>query len=79
VSNSEKYVAFDLGAESGRVMLGSLNDGRLELNEIHRFANRPIRVLDSLHWNVLQLWQEMKQGLSQVAARHGRHRWRIAQ
>ena len=66
------YLACDLGAESGRVMLGSLDDGRLELTEIHRFANHPVGVLDSLYWNVLALWQEIKHGLGQVAAAHGR-------
>ena len=69
---AEKYVAFDLGAESGRVMLGSLADGHLRLEEIHRFANNPVTVLDSLHWNVLDLWEEIKHGLGIVAARHGR-------
>jgi rhamnulokinase len=67
----EKYVAFDLGAESGRTMLGTLDNGRLRLEEIHRFSNTPVPVLDSLHWNVLHLWREMKQGLSCIASQHG--------
>ena len=72
MSAGEKYVAFDLGAESGRVMLGSLAKGRLHLEEIHRFPNVPVQVLDSLHWDVLHLWAEMKRGLVRVVSRHGR-------
>ncbi len=72
MATAEKYVAFDLGAESGRVMLGSLADGHLRLEEIHRFTNNPVTVLDSLHWNVLHIWEEIKHGLGIVAARHCR-------
>jgi len=68
----EKYLAFDLGAESGRAMLGSLRDGRIALHEAHRFPNGPVQVRDSLYWDPLRLWQEMKQGLAHVAAQHGR-------
>lgn len=64
----EKYVAFDLGAESGRVVVGTLGEGCLGLQEMHRFPNTPVRVLDSLHWDVLGLWEEMKHGLGRVAA-----------
>ncbi len=68
MSRGERYVAFDLGAENGRVMLGTLDDGRLELEQVHRFSNTPVRVLDSLHWNVLHLWHEMTQGLTRIAS-----------
>ena len=57
------FLAFDLGAESGRAVLGRLTDDRIELKEIHRFPNGPVQVGDSLHWDVLRLWGEMKQGL----------------
>jgi rhamnulokinase len=72
VPDGERYVAIDLGAESGRTVLGTLADGSLHLEEIHRFPNGPVRVLDSLHWDVLRLWEEMKIGLARVAAGHGR-------
>jgi rhamnulokinase len=62
----EQYLAFDLGAESGRAVLGTLNDGRLKTMEISRFANHPVRVMGSLHWNVLHLWQEIKNSLALV-------------
>ena len=56
----QQFLAFDLGAESGRGVLGRFDGERLNLEELHRFGNGGIRVLDSLHWNVLQLWNEMK-------------------
>ncbi len=58
------FLAFDLGAESGRVVLGRLRSGRLELQEIHRFPNEPLQVNDSFQWDVRRLWAEMKHGLA---------------
>jgi rhamnulokinase len=63
------YIACDLGAESGRVMLGTLVDGKLTLEEIHRFANGPVRVNGSLRWDVLRLFDELKTGLAEIVAR----------
>ena len=62
------FLAIDLGAESGRVMLGQLDGLRLQLSQIHRFANDQVRMPDGLHWDVLRLWSEIKHGLV-VAAR----------
>ena len=50
-------------------MLGSLADGKLTLEEVHRFANTPIRLDGSLCWNVPQLFAELKTGLKKAAAR----------
>ena len=61
---SGTYLAFDLGAESGRAMLGELRSGRLDLREIRRFANDPIRQNGSLHWDVRRLWRQMEQALA---------------
>ena len=58
------YLAFDLGAESGRAMLGTLENGRLAIEELHRFANTPVRVFDALHWDTLRLWHEIQRGLA---------------
>jgi len=63
------YLACDLGAESGRVMLGTLIDGRLTLEELHRFPNVPLREGASLHWDVPRLFDGIKEGLRQAAAR----------
>ncbi len=65
------YLAFDLGAESGRAMLGSLEGGSLSLEELHRFPNTPVRVLSSLHWDALRLFHEICHGLA-IAGRERR-------
>lgn len=65
-----EFLAFDLGAESGRAVVGHLNDSKLSLEEVHRFPNGPVRVGDSLHWDVLRLWSEIKQGLSIAAKKY---------
>lgn len=62
------YLAVDLGAESGRVILGTLENGKLQIQDIHRFSNGGVRLGDNLHWDVLRLWDEVKAGLSQAAA-----------
>ena len=48
----KNYLAFDLGAESGRAVLGTLDGGRITLREVHRFPNEPTTVLGRLHLNV---------------------------
>ena len=58
------YLAFDLGAESGRAVLGRLEAGIVRLDELHRFPNTPIAAPDSLRWDVPALWREMRHGLS---------------
>jgi len=63
------FLAVDLGAESGRVVLGRLADRSIELEEIHRFSNGGVLVPNqrdsppSLHWDVLRLWGEIQQGV----------------
>jgi len=57
------YAAVDLGATSGRVVRGSLDGGRVELEEVHRFDNRPVRLPDGLRWNLLHLFTETLAGL----------------
>ncbi len=63
-------LAFDLGAESGRAVLGRFDGKKLELSEVHRFPNGPVRVSDSLYWDVLRLWSEMKHGLRLCARKY---------
>jgi len=65
------FLAFDLGAESGRAVVSRLENGRLHLEEIHRFANGPVRVHDHLYWDVLRLFEEIKRGLN-LGARKAR-------
>jgi rhamnulokinase len=61
------FLAFDLGAESGRAVVGRLDGDHLRLEEVRRFDNGPVRVLDSLHWDVLGMWSEIKHGLGLAA------------
>ena len=63
------YLACDLGAESGRLMLGSLKDGRLSLEELHRFPNVPIEDTVGRHWNVEALFAELQTGLALAGQR----------
>jgi rhamnulokinase len=60
------YLAFDLGAESGRAMLGHFRDGQLALEEIHRFPNQPVRENGSLRWDIRRLWTEMRRALDRA-------------
>jgi rhamnulokinase len=68
---SATFAAADLGAESGRVIVGRLTGERLALEEVHRFANTPVSLPDGLHWNTLALFEHLKSGLSQAAVSHG--------
>lgn len=64
--SSKPYLAFDLGAESGRAVLGRLQRGILSMEEIHRFRNEPVEYGGSLHWDVARLWLEMGKALTCV-------------
>ncbi|MFC5502408.1 rhamnulokinase family protein [Lysinimonas soli] len=56
--------AVDLGATSGRVVLGYVGHGELHLTDVARFANAPVRTLDGLHWSVLELYRDVVEGLA---------------
>src|SRR5215467_13726821 len=58
-----RFLAFDLGAESGRALTARLNSGVLELAEVCRFANEPVRVDGSLHWDTPRLWLQLQRAL----------------
>ena len=66
-SKTTDYLALDLGAESGRGMLGRFDGDRLALEEVHRFPNGPVRMLDTLHWDVPRLYEEMKIALRKAS------------
>ncbi len=63
------YLACDLGAESGRLILGSLTNGRLTLEELHRFPNTPVKSGQSLHWDIPKLFEEVTVALKKAAQR----------
>lgn len=56
-------MAFDLGAESGRAILAVLDGHRLEITEVHRFANLPQKLPSGLHWSLVELWGNLIEGL----------------
>ncbi len=62
------YLALDLGAESGRGLLGRFDGERLTLDELHRFPNGPVKMLDTLHWDAPRLFDEMKTALRKAVA-----------
>lgn len=61
-----RYLAFDLGAESGRAVIGTLDDGQLTIEELHRFPNEPVKAGETLHWDVLRLWHEIRSALAKA-------------
>ena len=62
--SAQNYLALDLGAESGRTMVGSLASGILSLAETHRFVNQPLKLPSGLHWDIASLWKEIKKGIA---------------
>jgi len=73
----KKYIAVDLGAESGRVMLGSVSTEKLILEEIHRFRNGPIEENGALKWDIQRLMSEIKEGLRKAVKAAGTQVWGI--
>src|SRR5437899_7603341 len=67
----KKLLAFELGAESGRGVLGLFDGRKLRLEVVHRFPNGPVRTLETMHWDVLRLYGEMLTTLRRCAADHG--------
>jgi len=61
------YLAIDLGAESGRVILGRLRNGRLSMKEVHRFSNGAITANGTLRWDIIRIFREIRVGLARGA------------
>ncbi len=66
-----RVAAVDLGAASGRVIVGDVGPYSVSVEEVHRFANRPVRVGGTLHWDVLNLYQETLDGLRTAGSLDG--------
>lgn len=64
------HLAIDLGAGSGRVMAGRVEGGKLTLEEMHRFANRQIRIGKHVYWDFPALFEEVKRGLKNAASEY---------
>jgi len=71
MAEAKKYIAVDLGAESGRVMLGSVSADKLALEEVHRFGNGPVEEAGTLRWDFERLLSEIKTGIGKAAKQAG--------
>ncbi|WP_409345813.1 rhamnulokinase [Paenibacillus sp. MBLB4367] len=79
MSRARTVLAFDLGAGSGRAVIGQLTQGeedgavmpRLSICEVHRFPNEPVQAGGRLHWDILRLLHEIKQGIRKAQLLHG--------
>jgi len=69
--NKRYFLAFDLGASSGRAILGTLTNNKLELTEIHRFVNQMQLINGHYFWNIFSLFNELKTGLKKCVKEHG--------
>lgn len=63
------YLAIDMGASSGRHVLGRFDGQRIALEEVYRFENGPVELAGRLHWDLLRLWSHVRQGLRAAAAK----------
>ncbi|MEN9815930.1 MAG: hypothetical protein RLZZ412_1912, partial [Verrucomicrobiota bacterium] len=61
------YLAIDLGAESGRVILGQLKAGKFTMKEVHRFSNGAITANGTLRWDIIRIFREIRIGLAKGA------------
>jgi rhamnulokinase len=66
-----QVAAVDLGASSGRVIVGSVGAGRLATHEVHRFPNVPVNLLGTLHWDILRLYADVLDGLRAAGREFG--------
>jgi rhamnulokinase len=71
MNSQAAFLAFDMGAESGRALLGRVQSGLLSVEEIHRFPNGPVLYNEELHWDAPRLWSEMRSALAQAGSLAG--------
>ena len=67
----KRILAFDFGASSGRAILGTLENGKIEMQEIHRFSNDPVNVRGTVYWDILRLFFEIKTGITKAVGMGG--------
>lgn len=71
MESDKRFLAFDLGAESGRAVVGEINNMKLDLTELHRFPTGSTRINGHEHWNILGFYIHVLEGLRIYAAKYG--------
>jgi rhamnulokinase len=71
MSDENKYIAFDLGAETGRCVVATLRDRKIELNEIYRFNTHSIKYEKGFYWDILNIFEEIVRGLEKARMAFG--------
>lgn len=69
--DTKRVLAFDLGASGGRALIGRFSNNAIELTEVHRFSNDPIKIEDTLYWDILKLFNEIKLGIRKASISGG--------
>jgi len=67
---TRNFLIFDLGAGSGRAIVAKFDGNKYEMEEIHRFDNRPVLAGDTIYWDFLKLFSEIKIGISAAAKKY---------
>ena len=70
IKDNYHFFAFDLGATSGRSMIGTLHGGKISIEELTRFPNKIIRVQDKYYWDIFALYEALKEGLATAASQN---------
>lgn len=68
-----KMLAVDLGAGSGRTIIGDFDGERIQLEDVHRFSNEPVKVCGSIYWDILRLFYDIKKGIIKCKNNHGKN------
>ncbi|PID56777.1 rhamnulokinase [candidate division KSB3 bacterium] len=71
MSDLKRFLAYDLGASSGRAIVGTLENKKLRIEELHRFSNGPTTLMGSMYWDILKLFDEMRVALGLYARKYG--------
>jgi len=64
MTRPQHHLALDLGSSGGKIVLGEYNGRQLRIEEVHRFANQPVEVLGTIHWDMLRIMHEIQTGIS---------------
>jgi rhamnulokinase len=71
MTTEKRFIGFDLGAEGGRCIVATLRDGRLTLDEVHRFTTHNVRHGEGFHWDILAIVGEIVEGLTKAGKAFG--------